>query len=73
MSKVTNWLVNELPKYWKTVVALAPVVIFVGNEVMQALGATDGSLTPGDIFRIATVAVVSYGVYKKQNKKPQEG
>lgn len=71
MSKLVNWLANELPKYWKAAIAIVPVVLFVGAEVVQAIqqDTIDGALTLGDVLRIVTVAVASYGVYKKQNAR----
>ena len=67
---VVGWLRDELPKYWKAAAATAPVVLFVGAEVVQALqeGTVDGSLTAGDFYRILTAAVAAYAVYKAKNK-----
>ena len=63
-----GWLVNELPKYWKTVAAVVPVVVFVATEVLQEVGATQGDLTVHDLWRIVMVAVAAYGVYKAKNR-----
>lgn len=70
MKKLATWLATELPKYWKTAAATAPVVLFVGAEVVQAVanGAEDGSLTAGDVYRIVAVAVAAYSVYRAKNK-----
>lgn len=69
MYRIYNWLAFGLPKYWKAAIAAVPVVVFVGTEVVQAIqeGSVDGSLTWADGFRIATVAVTAYMVYRKAN------
>lgn len=68
--KVAGWLRDELPKYWKAAAAAAPVVVFVGTEVVQAManGAEDGTLTAGDVYRILGVAMTAYAVYQAKNK-----
>lgn len=71
---VAGWLRDELPKYWKAAAASAPVVLFVGAEVVQAVqnGAEDGSLTSGDVYRIVTAAVAAYMVYRAKNKPAED-
>lgn len=63
-------LAQKAPYYWKTILAAVPVVAFVGTEVVQAVanGAEDGSFSAGDGYRIVTVGVAAYLVYRKTNK-----
>ena len=65
-------LARKAPEYWKAILAVVPVVAFVGTEVVQAIanGAEDGSLTSGDAYRIVVVAVSAYMVYQKANRAP---
>lgn len=74
LDKVINWLALELPKYWKTAIALVPLVVYVGTEVVQAISDStiDGKLTAADVYRIVGSAVVAYGVYKAKNRKLED-
>lgn len=59
----------KVPRVWKFIVALVPLVIFVGNEAVQqleVLGA-DGEVTSGDMFRIIVTAFTAVGVYEVKN------
>lgn len=69
MSKITAFAA-KLPDYWKTIMAAAPVVLFVGTEVVQAIanGAKDGSLDSKDVYTIVVAAGTAVAVFLKRNR-----
>jgi hypothetical protein len=70
MNKIAKWAVDEAPKYWKAIISTAPLVVYVGTEVVQDLhvAGADGSLTASDLVKVVMLAATAYGVYKKTNR-----
>ena len=59
-------LLAKLPHYWKTIIAVVPVVIFVGSAVVQAI-ADAGSISVATIMPIVVSGFAAYGVFQKKN------
>ena len=63
-----NFLEVTLPQYWKSLIALVPVILFVGTEVVQAIqNASVDGLETKDAITIVIAAVTAYFVYRKTN------
>lgn len=65
-----KWIIKHLPEYWKAVAGAAPLVLFVGQELIQAIsnGGADGTLSVDDIYKIISAGVAAYLVFKLKNR-----
>lgn len=65
--------VDNLPRYWKTVVVVLGVVTALAPDLIQGVQElfADGQWSVQDTFRFAVLAATAFGVYQVKNLKPE--
>lgn len=65
--------VDNLPRYWKTVVVVLGVVTALAPDVIQGVQElfADGQWSVQDTFRLLVLTATAFGVYQVRNTTPK--